>query len=134
MSQKLIKLTPDELKKLQYKSLEITECLVNFCEAHGLKVFLYAGSLLRTLRHYGFTPQDDDIDILKPYIDAKALIKLQNEFGEKDYYRFVPWIKNLNHQLIHNRSDAVSYLLYVISRKTLMSIQPIQRNRELRQL
>ena len=63
--------------------LEILIKLDEICEKHGLRYYLAFGTCIGALRHRGFIPWDDDIDVLMPYRDAKRLIGLQNEFGDK---------------------------------------------------
>ena len=63
--------------------LEILIKLDEICEKYGLRYYLAFGTCIGALRHRGFIPWDDDIDVLMPYRDAKRLIGLQNEFGDK---------------------------------------------------
>ncbi len=51
---------PDELKKIQ---LKILDTLISFCERNNIKYWLTYGSLLGAVRHKGYIPWDDDIDI-----------------------------------------------------------------------
>lgn len=43
------------------------------------------GSLIGVMRHKGFIPWDDDIDVMMPRSDYNQFVKLQNEFP-KDYF------------------------------------------------
>lgn len=69
-----------DAKKVQ---LNILIKLDEICEKNGLRYYLAFGTCIGALRHKGFIPWDDDIDVLMPYEDAKRLIDLQNEFGDK---------------------------------------------------
>lgn len=51
------------LKKLQNTELEILKKLDEYCRDHDIKYSLIAGSLLGAVRHGGFIPWDDDIDV-----------------------------------------------------------------------
>ena len=64
----------EELKLLQR---EILDDIVQFCEEHGLRYFLAYGTLLGALRHKGYIPWDDDIDIHMPRPDYERFLTLQ---------------------------------------------------------
>lgn len=55
--------TPDTLRKLQLVEMKALDEVKRICELHDLKYFLIAGNLIGAIRHKGFIPWDDDIDI-----------------------------------------------------------------------
>ena len=63
----------DDLKKVE---LEILIDVANFCDKHNLTYFLVGGTLLGSIRHSGFIPWDDDIDIGMPRNDYEKFIEL----------------------------------------------------------
>jgi lipopolysaccharide cholinephosphotransferase len=74
------------LRKLQFVQLEIMDEFVRICEKHRLSYFLTGGTALGALRHKGFIPWDDDIDIGMPRIDYENFIKLSDTELDNKYY------------------------------------------------
>lgn len=82
----LSKVKEHELKALQNKTLEILECFDRFCREHELTYSLLGGSLIGAVRHQGFIPWDDDVDIMMPRKDYERLFELWNrEIENKNY-------------------------------------------------
>lgn len=52
------------LKKLQSLELMILKDFIEICEKNNLTYYIYAGSLLGAVRHNGFIPWDDDLDVV----------------------------------------------------------------------
>ena len=62
------------LKRLQSVELEILDCFVDICRKYQLQYYLNAGTLLGAVRHQGFIPWDDDVDICMPRSDYEKFL------------------------------------------------------------
>ena len=74
-----------DLKKLQKSCIDILKDVAEICDDNDLSYFLCAGSLLGAVRHKGFIPWDDDIDIMMPRRDYDRLIEIANNNLESNH-------------------------------------------------
>ena len=63
-------------REVQLKGYDILEAVVDICEKHGLVYYLNGGTLLGAIRHDGFIPWDNDIDIEMPVKDYRKFLKI----------------------------------------------------------
>lgn len=63
----------DTTRRLQQISMTMLLFFDEFCEKHGLLYFLCGGCCIGTIRHGGFIPWDDDVDIFMPRSDYEKL-------------------------------------------------------------
>ncbi|MCM1182519.1 MAG: LicD family protein [Roseburia sp.] len=87
------------LKKLQLLELEILKDLINVCEEFDLNYFAFAGTAIGAIRHKGFIPWDDDLDVGMPRKDYEKLLQVFNErysdkyiIGNPEYMHNYPMV------------------------------------------
>ena len=72
------KVSDSEYKKLL---LNMMSYFHGYCQARGLTYYLFYGTLIGAVRHDGFIPWDDDVDIIMPRADYE---KLSKDYGLKE--------------------------------------------------
>lgn len=77
----------DGLREVQKKCLEITLVFKEFCERHGLLFYFCGGCCIGALRHQGFIPWDDDIDVFMPRDDYERMCWLWRQEMDGSRYR-----------------------------------------------
>lgn len=73
-------------EKLCKAELEIMDNIVNACEELHLKYVICAGTLLGAVRHEGFIPWDDDIDIAMPREDYEVFIAKASKYMDSKLF------------------------------------------------
>lgn len=64
------------LNEIKNCTLDILKWVSVFCDEHNIKWWLCGGTLLGAVRHRGFIPWDDDIDIMLPRSDYEKLFRM----------------------------------------------------------
>lgn len=82
----------EELKTIQF---EILQSIHDYCMENNLKYSLAFGTLLGAVRHKGFIPWDDDIDIMMPRKDYEQFIESYNH----SYYKVYDFRKDKDYAL-----------------------------------
>ena len=81
----VISVSREELRQLQLKELESLTYFEEFCKKHELRWYLLGGCVIGAVRHGGFIPWDDDVDIIMPRRDYERMLRLwkQEESSER---------------------------------------------------
>lgn len=75
---------PEVLDKLHKVQLQILEDFMNVCDKYGLTYFVAYGTAIGAVRHQGFIPWDDDIDVAMLRRDYERFFEVfPGELGEK---------------------------------------------------
>ena len=77
-------------RTLQLAELDILKEFKRICEEHNLRYFAIGGTCLGAVRHQGFIPWDDDIDVAMPYEDYVRFIEIAKSGLRKPYELFDP--------------------------------------------
>lgn len=67
------------MERLHQVDMDIVKEVVRICDAHGFRYFMLGGTMLGAIRHGGFIPWDDDIDLGMPREDYEAFLQVAPE-------------------------------------------------------
>lgn len=75
---------PETLARLQQEILSILDDFLEICLDYGLEYYGIAGTAIGAIRHKGFIPWDDDIDLAMPRRDFEKLCRIvEKKYGDK---------------------------------------------------
>lgn len=102
-----------DLRQAQLRMLEMLEYFDLTCKQAGVRYRIQAGTVLGAVRHRGFIPWDDDVDVVVPKADYKKLCKymelhphpqfvLQSKKNDKYYYNFWNTLRDTHSEYIQD--------------------------------
>lgn len=74
-----------KIERIREIELELLDAVHDICEKYSLRYSLAFGTLLGAIRHGGFIPWDDDIDIIMPREDYKKLCEIWGDVAPEEY-------------------------------------------------
>ena len=78
-----------EMKQAWAVQLDLLQELMRVCDAHNIQMFVAEGTLLGTIRHQGFIPWDDDIDVVLMRPEYDRLMAVADDFCEPFFLQHV---------------------------------------------
>lgn len=98
---------PTEMKKIWSVQLDLLARFQEVCKQHNLRYFAAGGTLLGAIRHKGYIPWDDDVDVVMLREDYDKLLQIaptafaepyffQTSYNDKKYSRGIAQLRNSN--------------------------------------
>lgn len=98
-------------RDLQKVQLYILKKVVDLCEKNDIKYFLHYGTLLGSIRHQGFIPWDDDIDITMKRNDYNLFLDIaKNKLSEEFFVQHYTTDKNYTRVIIKIRLNSTTHI------------------------
>ena len=79
-------LVNEKMKKIWAIQLDLLNKLLEVCQKHDIKVFAFAGTLLGAVRHKGFIPWDDDVDVCMERKEYERFLEVCNDEFPHPYF------------------------------------------------
>lgn len=99
----MLKASMEEVRQIQLELLEKLDC---FCKENRIRYFAFAGTLLGAVRHKGFIPWDNDIDVAVSREDYQRMQTLLASEDSNDYFRFLCFENDPEYLWQHGRVSA----------------------------
>lgn len=80
----------EKMKKVWAVELDLLSAFINICDKYNLTYFAYGGTLLGAVRHNGYIPWDDDIDIVMPRKDYDKFMEIAPNELQYPYFMSTP--------------------------------------------
>lgn len=109
------KLELSEIKQIEF---DILKKFVDFCDKNQINYSLAYGTLLGCVRHGGFIPWDDDIDVFLPRTDYEKLLSLKDVFENS--------FKELNFKCLGTKNYPFGFLK-ITNNETLVEEKEIEK-------
>ena len=113
----------EDIQELRQIQMGILDEVHQFCEANGLRYFLSSGTLIGAVRHKGYIPWDDDIDIYMPrqdyeqflqtYSDTKGIYRAINPATEPHYYYTFAKVVDLRTRMVEKETEGYEIGVYM---------------------
>ena len=81
--------SPEVMSQIHEVELAMLKEVAALCDKHGIRYTLYCGTLLGAVRHKGFVPWDDDVDIAMPLPDYRRFKQVSGELSERYCVQYV---------------------------------------------
>lgn len=105
-----------DLKEIKNKLIKLLIDFDNLCKQNGIQYSLAYGTLLGAIRHKGFIPWDDDIDVMMTRENYNKFLSLKNKMSGEKYY------------IIDNENKSYNYMFAKFVDKETLLI-PLQKER-----
>ncbi len=102
----------EKRKRLWFEQIKLVEEFIKICKKHNLKYIAEGGTLLGAIRHNGFIPWDDDIDLAMPRDDYEKFIRIaKNELPESLFLQHYNTEKKYPNGHIQIRNSNTTFLI-----------------------
>lgn len=114
-----------KMNQMQERLLDILKWYHQYCIEHELKYYILGGSLIGAVRHKGFIPWDDDIDVGMPRKDYEKFLQLTSEKiinhykveknggSSKAYYYLFAKVYDTNTTLVERKQKTLKRGIYI---------------------
>ena len=106
------------MSEIQSVSLEILKEVTDFCDQNKIKYFLAYGTLIGAIRHQGYIPWDDDVDIMMGRPEYDRFLKLFKEKNKNSNLKLFTQEENKDYPYILARISDSRYYIDVKNEKT----------------
>ncbi|MBP3886998.1 MAG: LicD family protein [Cellulosilyticum sp.] len=95
----------EDLKKVKEVQLELFRYFIDLCEENHLTYFIIGGTAIGALRHQGFIPWDDDIDVGMPRADYDKLVSIMLEKPKSEMFGVIECQLTPNYPLMFGKIE-----------------------------